>query len=255
MAGFDIAAITVYLVCVNALAFAAFGVDKSRARRGAWRISEKALMVLAIAGGSLGALVGMHVFHHKTRKPLFSIGVPVILAATAAIVAMLMLAGCTRAPEVSSDFQTATVDYVIDGDTVDVVVDGSERRVRLAGIDAPESASHDESLNTPEGALATDYVRGLLPVGRTVYLQKDQSETDKYGRLVRYMWLEIPQDPANPDEVRAKMVNSIIVDAGYAKAYRYWPDIAYADRFNEAQARAVAAGAGVSHAWLEDSRA
>ena len=248
-------AIIVYLVCMNALAFVAFGVDKSRAKRGAWRISEKALMLLVVAGGSVGALAGMRVFHHKTRKPLFSIGVPVVLIATVAVIAALVLAGCNRAPEVSTDFQAASVDYVVDGDTVDVIVDGSKKRVRLAGIDAPESASHDEAQNTPEGALAADYLRGLLPVGRKVYLQKDQSETDKYGRLVRYVWLEAPDNPANPDEVADKMVNSLIVEAGYAKAYRYWPDVAYADRFSEAQVRAVSAGAGVSHLWLEDAQA
>ena len=79
LTGVDWAAIAVYLVGVNLLAFAAFGVDKSRARRGAWRISENALMLFAAAGGSIGALAGMHLFHHKTRKPFFSIGVPIVL--------------------------------------------------------------------------------------------------------------------------------------------------------------------------------
>ena len=81
----DFTGIIVYLVSVNLLAFAAFGMDKSRAQRGAWRISESALMFLAAVGGSIGALAGMHVFHHKTRKPLFSVGVPVLLIAHVAI--------------------------------------------------------------------------------------------------------------------------------------------------------------------------
>ena len=81
----DFTGIVVYLVCVNLIAFAAFGVDKSRAQRGAWRISESALLFLAAVGGSIGALAGMHLFHHKTRKPIFSIGVPVLLIAHAAL--------------------------------------------------------------------------------------------------------------------------------------------------------------------------
>lgn len=85
----DFTGIIVYLVCVNLIAFAAFGVDKSRARRGAWRISESALLFLAAVGGSIGAFVGMRVFHHKTRKPLFSVGIPVLLIAHVAIAAWM----------------------------------------------------------------------------------------------------------------------------------------------------------------------
>ncbi|MBQ9003031.1 MAG: DUF1294 domain-containing protein [Eggerthellaceae bacterium] len=80
----DFTGVVVYLAGVNLIAFAAFGVDKSRAERGAWRISESALLFLAAVGGSIGALAGMRLFHHKTRKPLFSIGVPVLLIAHAA---------------------------------------------------------------------------------------------------------------------------------------------------------------------------
>ena len=82
----DFTGIAIYLVCVNLIALTAFGVDKSRAERGAWRISESALLFLAAVGGSIGALVGMRVFHHKTRKPLFSIGVPVLLIVQVALV-------------------------------------------------------------------------------------------------------------------------------------------------------------------------
>ena len=251
MAGFSITALVVYLVSVNVLAFAAFGVDKARAQRGAWRISEKALMLLVIAGGSLGALAGMYVFHHKTRKPLFSVGVPVLLAITLAALVAFGLAGCHRQQEPSTDFQNATVEYVVDGDTIDVMIDGHEKRVRLAGIDAPESASHEQERNTQEGVLATEHVRALLPIGRVVYLQKDVSETDKYGRLVRYVWLDVPSDPNSSEEITSKMVNSLIVEAGFARAERFWPDVSYADQLKEAQKRAVDGGLGVSYLWRE----
>ena len=63
------------------IAFLAYGIDKKRAVRNQWRISEKALLGMAALGGSIGALAGMKIFHHKTRKAKFFVGVPVILAA------------------------------------------------------------------------------------------------------------------------------------------------------------------------------
>ena len=67
------------LAAVNLAAFALYGIDKYKARRGLWRIPESMLLSAAAAGGSAGALLGMHVFHHKTKKPRFYIGVPVML--------------------------------------------------------------------------------------------------------------------------------------------------------------------------------
>ena len=68
-----------YLAAVNLAAFALYGIDKYKARRGLWRIPESVLLFAAAAGGSAGALLGMYVFHHKTKKPRFFIGVPVML--------------------------------------------------------------------------------------------------------------------------------------------------------------------------------
>ena len=68
-----------YLFAVNITAFALFGADKRKARRNAWRISEKALFLSAVLGGSLGALIGMRLFHHKTKHWYFVIGIPAIL--------------------------------------------------------------------------------------------------------------------------------------------------------------------------------
>ena len=74
------------LAAVNLLAFVLMGVDKSRARRGAWRIPEKALFLAALLGGSVGSLLGMYAFRHKTKHLSFVIGLPVIL--------LLQLAAC-----------------------------------------------------------------------------------------------------------------------------------------------------------------
>ena len=68
-----------YLAAVNLAAFALYGIDKYKARRGLWRIPESVLLFAAAAGGSAGALLGMHFFHHKTKKPRFFIGVPLLL--------------------------------------------------------------------------------------------------------------------------------------------------------------------------------
>ena len=69
-----------YLILVNIAAFVAFGIDKRKAVRHKYRIPEATLLGLALIGGAAGALAGMHLFHHKTRKPLFR-AIPVLLAA------------------------------------------------------------------------------------------------------------------------------------------------------------------------------
>lgn len=69
-----------YLIGINVLTFLLYGIDKWRARRDRWRIPEDTLIWLAIVGGSIGALLGMCLFRHKTRHRKFTIGIPVILA-------------------------------------------------------------------------------------------------------------------------------------------------------------------------------
>lgn len=68
-----------YLIIINGLAFFAFALDKWRAVQGKWRIKESTLLLLALAGGSVGGLCGMYLCRHKTRKAKFSYGIPTIL--------------------------------------------------------------------------------------------------------------------------------------------------------------------------------
>lgn len=68
-----------YLLIMNIVAFLMYGIDKMLAKKHLWRISESCLIIVALAGGSPGAYIGMYFFHHKTKKPLFFIGLPVIL--------------------------------------------------------------------------------------------------------------------------------------------------------------------------------
>lgn len=69
----------IYLLAMNLIAMAAMGIDKFKARHDAWRIPEATLMLLAALGGSVGAILGMTAFHHKTRHIKFTLGLPVIL--------------------------------------------------------------------------------------------------------------------------------------------------------------------------------
>ena len=69
----------IYVIIINVVTFFIYGLDKSKAKARQWRIPEAQLIFLAVIGGSVGALAGMKVFHHKTRKPKFKIGVPTIL--------------------------------------------------------------------------------------------------------------------------------------------------------------------------------
>lgn len=71
--------LALYLPAVNVTAFALMGIDKRRARRGAWRISEKTLFLPVLLGGSLGGTLGMRVFHHKTKHWYFRFGFPLLL--------------------------------------------------------------------------------------------------------------------------------------------------------------------------------
>ena len=76
-----------YIVVINLVSFMMFGIDKSKARRGQWRISEATLLAVAAIGGSIGAWMGMKVWHHKTLHSKFRYGVPIMLLAHIALMA------------------------------------------------------------------------------------------------------------------------------------------------------------------------
>lgn len=82
--------VLVYLLLINAVGFVLMLADKQKARKNKWRIPERMLIVTALLGGSIGCILGMRLFRHKTKHPAFYIGLPVIFAAQA-IVALLLL--------------------------------------------------------------------------------------------------------------------------------------------------------------------
>lgn len=137
------------------------------------------------------------------------------------------------------DLKKCTLIRVVDGDTIVVDYDGEELKVRLIGVNTPESVAPWEYLdykgttNSEEGIKASDWVKDLLADHDEVYLQKDTSETDKYGRLLRYVWIEVPSDINDIEEIRTKMLNGILIDKGIGEITIYHPDVRYADEFDE----------------------
>lgn len=79
-----------YLLIINIVGFAVMGIDKKRAIRGAWRISEASLFLTALLGGALGCIVGMQHFRHKTKHWYFKYGMPAIFLAQAALLMFLL---------------------------------------------------------------------------------------------------------------------------------------------------------------------
>lgn len=76
---FTIKNIIIYLLIINIVTFLSMGIDKYKAKRGKWRIQEKTLLTLVVLGGGIGGIAGMYVFRHKTQKPRFFIGFPLIM--------------------------------------------------------------------------------------------------------------------------------------------------------------------------------
>ena len=83
--------VLIYLALMNLLTFLLYGIDKAKAKKNRWRISEAALLLFAFFGGSFGALLGMHIFRHKTNHRKFKILVPLFLFLNAAVFAVLCM--------------------------------------------------------------------------------------------------------------------------------------------------------------------
>lgn len=125
----------------------------------------------------------------------------------------------------SLGLELVTVGRVVDGDTVETF-DG--RKVRLIGVNTPESTTKVEEY----GKEASQFTSSKL-TGKKVWMQKDVSDTDRYGRLLRLIWLEIPSDDMDESEIRAKMFNAHLVLNGYAEPSTYNPDVKYSEYFRK----------------------
>lgn len=158
-----------------------------------------------------------------------------IIVAVAVVFAVSVAQRHEGAERQSADDQSAVeavVEKVVDGDTLDVkpAAGGNTMRIRLIGIDAPESVNPDESKNTEDGREASAWLKDSLPKGTRVWLVKDVSDTDKYGRYLRYVWISDPNE-ADADPT-GDMLNALIVANGHAVAKDFPPDTAYSQLFH-----------------------
>lgn len=88
---FSLKSFIIYLVAINIITFLVMGLDKWKAKRGSWRIQEATLFTLVLFGGGIGGILGMIVFHHKTKKVKFQIGFPMILIIEVAIITYFLI--------------------------------------------------------------------------------------------------------------------------------------------------------------------
>ena len=79
-----------YLLAVNIATFLLYGIDKYKAKKGRWRISEATLLLMAVIGGSIGAWAGMRLWHHKTMHKKFKYGIPLIIIMQVALAVYLL---------------------------------------------------------------------------------------------------------------------------------------------------------------------
>ena len=83
-------ALLYYLIVINIVTFLVYGIVKWKAKQGSWRISEVSLLILAVIGGCIGALLGMKIWHHKTMHKKFKYGLPMILLAQIALIYLIL---------------------------------------------------------------------------------------------------------------------------------------------------------------------
>lgn len=163
------------------------------------------------------------------------------------LAAILVLVLAAFTPAVWADPVPGTVTRVVDGDTIDVRIAGDTFRVRLIGIDTPESyPNHRVAIQSSElgisddaviamGKAASAHIRKILKsAGNNVLVETDVEETDRYGRLLAYVW--------TPD---GEMVNLAMVRDGYATPLTIPPNVRYSEQFVEAFRNAREEGAGL----------
>ncbi len=131
----------------------------------------------------------------------------------------------------SNNFVSATVSRVIDGDTIEVLINGKTEKVRLIGVDTPETVHPTKEVEA-YGQEASSFTKAQL-TDKEIKLEFDVEERDKYGRLLAYVWLG------------DKLFNEVLVAEGYAQVATYPPNVKYVDRFTAAQKQAREANKGL----------
>ena len=129
------------------------------------------------------------------------------------------------------DLPQVQVLRVIDGDTIEVSWRDTKEKVRLIGIDTPESVHPDQNKNVPYGKIASEFTKSMLE-GQTVGLEFDVQERDRYGRLLAYVY------------IGDIMFNKLLLDEGHASVSTFPPNVRYVSEFTDAQTAARNSGKG-----------
>lgn len=197
-------------------------------KRFRWVIGLLVLLGLLSLTGLLGCIDEEQVYH----------------GASSTTVKETMATDVVAKVEAESAIQTikAKVIRVVDGDTIEVEMGGKTEKVRLTGVDTPET-KHPSKPVEAYGKAASDFTQSKLD-GKTVYLEMDVQERDKYGRVLAYVWLSQPSE-IDDGEIRAKMFNAHLLLGGYAQIATYPPNVKYVDYFAECQKEARDADKGL----------
>lgn len=156
-----------------------------------------------------------------------------------------------NADKIGKLYQKASVESIIDGDTIEVKIGDDVYKLRLVGINTAEINHPDKGVEF-FGKEAYEFTKQTLE-NKEVYLEKDVSEVDKYQRILRYVWLSLPKNPEKPsfEELRDQSLNGILVRDGYANAVTYPPDVKYSEWLAKIEKEAQANNMGL---WNESAK-
>ena len=155
-------------------------------------------------------------------------------------------------------WELAKVVYVIDGDTLIAETGGTEHKVRFSGLNTPESVASDEYLsrtgktNSEFGKASSAFTKALLKENQYVWLVRFDGEPDEdaYGRKLRTIWLEIPDNPYAEEELKAKCLNAMILNEGYAECLFIDTATQYRYKYTKMQTEAMDDRRGL---WADES--
>lgn len=164
----------------------------------------------------------------RIPKTLSALGAALLILIAAVALARLGLLPSQSAAGGDSGIKVVRV---VDGDTIHVLIGGRDHTVRYIGIDTPETVDPRRPVQ-PFGKEATERNRQLVE-GKTVTLEKDVSETDRFGRLLRYVYVD------------GRMVNATLVEEGYARAVSYPPDVKHQELLRRLEREAREARRGL----------
>ena len=148
----------------------------------------------------------------------------------------------TQTLQDDSGFTTGIVTRVVDGDTAVIKVDGNDIRVRMLGVDTPETVHPNKPVQF-YGKEASTFTKDYLN-GKQVWLEYDASPTDRYNRHLAYVWTSKPKN-INESTIRNDMFNARLLLGGYAKVMIIKPNKRYEDLFKKFEAEAKSSRKGL----------